>query len=712
MVKQYIKNLFQTVYFRHRKIFKFVLTLNVVVIASILIAMYFSARIAPAANTYTTSWIGNSFGGGSKWVQIQVSGMYVAPDGTVYTNSPWDEAGREVGFYKNGDVIGKAKDLHGWGRLGGVAITADKKYIYVAMQQSHEGKPGEDYPPSGTNWYCVRRYDLTGAPAPFPGGRGWDKSMLIVSTKSQVTGLATAHEHLYVSEKAANRVRVYNTDTFGQELRSFSVASPGQITVDRQGNLWVIQSKNGSTPAKIVHFSKEGNLLPQVIGDVVDPSAIAVDNQGRLLVAENGPRQQVLIYNITNKPQQSGSFGTKGGIYAGIPGEIGDLKLYGLTGVGKDAAGNIYISNDGFKRSGVDLRKFSPSGALQWQLLGLQFLDNADADPGTDGVDLFTKDEHFVMDYRKGSGKEWSYKGYTLDKFRYPDDGRLHTTPTAAFVRRIQGKRFLYLSSEMMSERMLIYRFSQEIAVPCGIFAKSHQSWPANQPAKSSWLWRDLNGDGSIQSDEYQSLGAEDDSVWGWEVDSKGDIWQAAEAGYIKHYRYQKLDTHGCPIYSRTAEKILMPEPFKTLTRIKYFPKQDVMYLGGYTGLRPNIDGDWGLVGTEIVRYDNWSKKRNVRWRLALAYNPKADPKLHMKAMDVAGDRVFAVSSKTGEVYVYNAATGAQVQKLKPGSEVSGETGWIDIPYGIRAFRRSNGEYLVFVQEDSKAKVIMYRLPA
>jgi len=32
--------------------------------------------------------------------------------------------------------------------------------------------------------------------------------------------------------------------------------------------------------------------------DVVEPTALAADNQGRLLVAENGPRQQVLIYNI------------------------------------------------------------------------------------------------------------------------------------------------------------------------------------------------------------------------------------------------------------------------------------------------------------------------------------------------------------------------------------------------------------------------------
>jgi hypothetical protein len=39
----------------------------------------------------------------------------------------------------------------------------------------------------------------------------------------------------------------------------------------------------------------------------------------------------------------------------------------------------------------------------------------------------------------------------------------------------------------------------------------------------------------------------------------------------------------------------------------------------------------------------------------------------------------------------------------------AGESGWIDIPYALRAYGRSNSEYVVFVEEDAKAKVIMYR---
>lgn len=686
--------------------------------AGLLIFTLFACYVTTGAmseTSYRTSWLGNTFGGGDKWVQIQISAMYVAPDGTVYTNSLWDEAGREAGIYKDGDVVGRADALHGWGRVGGIAVTANSKYLFVGMVQSNEqGKlRGSNYPPIGTDWYCVRRYNLQGKPASFSGKFG-DGSMLIINTSSQVTGLATADNELYVSDPAGNRILVLDTDTM-QERREWKLKNPRQIAVDPQGNLWIIQAKDDDNPAKIVHYSKTGQLLPSQITGIDDPSAIAVDNQGRLLVADNGPRQQVLIYDITDKPKQVGTFGVEGGIYSGIRGEVGDLKLYGITGVGTDAAGNIYISNDGFNRTGADLRKYDPQGQLQWRLLGLIFLDNADADLDSDGVNVFTKDEHYVMDYSKTNGGEWTYKELTLDRFRYPDDPRLQKTnhsPTSAFIRRINGKRFLYLM-DMYATQLSVYRFDDKIAVPSAVFSKIHTKWPANQPQKQNWLWSDKNGDGSIQANEYENLGPEEPAIWGWEIDSKGDIWQTSESGFIQHYRFQGLDQYGSPRYSKAAsERIPMPELFTTLNRIEYVPEQDVMYLGGYTKERPNADGDWGLVGTEIVRYDNWSKsKTNIRWRIPLPYAPNANPKLNIKAMDVAGDRVFTAATRTAEVYVYDAGNGALLEKLSPGTEVARESGWVDTPYGLRAFRRENGEYLVFVEEVLKGKVLVYRLP-
>jgi hypothetical protein len=706
--------------FQHKKILKLLLCLIIGAIATVVVATYFSADGAFAI-THKTSWIGNTFGGGNKWVQIRINGIYVADDGTVYTNSEWDEAGREVGIYKNGDVIGKADDLHGWGRLGGTAVVADKKYIYVAMQQSLEGNPQGDYPPKGTTWYCVRRYNLSGKPAPFANGRGWDKSMLIVNTKSKVTGLAIAAGELYVSDAASNRVRVYNY--MMEEIRSFTVTDPGKIAVDKQGSLWIIQPKRGN----VLHYSKQGKLLPEKITNVVEPSAIAIDNQGRLLVAENNSRQQILIYKITNKPVQVGTFGVKGGIYAGVPGEVGNLKFYGITGVGTDTAGNIYVSNNGFKDSGVDLRSYSPSGALKWRLLGLHFIDNADADPATDGVNLFTKHEHFVMDYSKAPGKEATYKGFTLNAFKYPQDPRLHTDVTSTFFRRIKGKQFLFLT-DMYGTLLEIFRFQKstdgEIAIPSGMFVGTKDNgkpafegnWPPNQPTSGEWIWRDQNGNGGFDQGEY-NRSQDHPHIGGWWVDSNGDVWKSLRTQdgiSIRHFPLQGLDAKGNPIYTYASmEKQSTPSFFTDLRRIEYFPKTDTMYLSGFTKENKAIHTDYSKsVGSEVARFDNWSKgNRTPRWRIVLPTDVSAPPEvLPPQAISVAGNHVFVTTTKTAEVFVYNTTTGAQVYKIKPDTKVADLGGWVDIAYGVRAFKRTNGEYLVFVEDDFKGKVLVYRM--
>jgi hypothetical protein len=92
----------------------------------------------------SVSWIGNSFPGAQKWVQQDIRTMLVTPDGTVYTNTEWDEAGREVGVYKDGEVIGKAGHTHGWGYMGGEAIVVNDKYIFQGERKcvSVQRRPG------------------------------------------------------------------------------------------------------------------------------------------------------------------------------------------------------------------------------------------------------------------------------------------------------------------------------------------------------------------------------------------------------------------------------------------------------------------------------------------------------------------------------------------------------------------------------------------
>ena len=84
-------------------------------------------------------------------------------------------------------------------------------------------------------------------------------------------------------------------------------------------------------------------------------------------------------------------------------------------------------------------------------------------------------------------------------------------------------------------------------------------------------------------------------------------------------------------------------------------------------------------------------------------------PNVTIKSFCTAGECVFAVESRSARVHVYDAGTGAKLGEMTPGPEVGKESGWVDFPDAIRAHRRSNGEYLVLVEEDAKGKIIVYR---
>jgi len=45
---------------------------------------------------------------------------------------------------------------------------------------------------------------------------------------------------------------------------------------------------------------------------------------------------------------------------------------------------------------------------------------------------------------------------------------------------------------------------------------------------------------------------------------------------------------------------------------------------------------------------------------------------------------------------------------MAPGPEVGNTSGWVDMTHGLRAFRRTDGSYVVVVEEDARAKNLVY----
>jgi hypothetical protein len=81
----------------------------------------------------------------------------------------------------------------------------------------------------------------------------------------------------------------------------------------------------------------------------------------------------------------------------------------------------------------------------------------------------------------------------------------------------------------------------------------------------------------------------------------------------------------------------------------------------------------------------------------------------------LAGDYLFLGMVKDGvqtyasKVAILNAQTGQYVGTLQAGPEVGGLGGWEDMAGSVQAMRRANGEYLILVEDDLRAKNLLFR---
>jgi hypothetical protein len=373
---------------------------------------------------------------------------------------------------------------------------------------------------------------------------------------------------------------------------------------------------------------------------------------------------------------------------------------------------------------GTVLESYTASGKLNWRLFGLEFVDMADVDPAADS-DVFTKEERFAMDYSKARGGEWSYRAYTIDRFRFPQDPRLHIWSAGAWVRRIEGKRFLFVN-DMNGEHLQIYRFDEalgEIAIPSGLFAKRRiqkdKQWPPHQPEKGEWIWRDANGNGAFDTGEYSNNGDKNTpDAQGWWVDDAGNVWLATETEGIRFYPLQGLDARGNPQWDfASMQTFPKPTQFEHVKRLRYDVATDTMYLGGTTAEHKNQH--WKPMGPVMCRYDNWSQGKSVlRWQIVAPYEKGSQGHSSCEPMgfDVAGDYLFVpytgaskeLKFSTGHIEVFRISDGTSVGAMEPSPDI-GEIGLQDIRECLRAHRRADGEYLVFLEEDWKAKILCYR---
>ncbi len=424
------------------------------------------AHISDPANRLpiTVTWFGNDIAQGpdvpasTGHTPHNVADIHVTPDGSLFTNVHWEEHGANVTQFRDGKWINDARvGNHGGGR----SITANSKHIYFIGNRHRTGKAGIDR----RSLDDISRQDLN-VHVDLEGIRA------VVATEDRVFAAA------------AGVVHVYDADL--KPMGSWPLKDADKMAVDAKGHLWVILPAEN----RIVRVTQAGERLPQEIAfeSPAAPTDLAIDAKGRLLVADGGPSEQVLIYDdLDTQPTLRSRFGEEGGVYRGTAGRLGPQRFVRLVGVGADDAGNLYVASRPSNNGSTMLHAYSPDGEMLWQKQCHVWLDRPDFDPNDPDL-VYSSTARIRIDLDKPTGQNWTAEALTVHHRAFTDDFRHRMGGSGGtFLRRLNDGALYQFNSDMNGKTLYVYRFDPkqhgDVAIPAGF-------------VDQSGIWVDHNGDG------------------------------------------------------------------------------------------------------------------------------------------------------------------------------------------------------------------------
>lgn len=620
------------------------------------------AMLASACQAqYSTDWLGNTFGTLAAHVGNTARSLWVAPEGVIYTASLWDENEGGVAIYQNGQSIGS---IGAHADFQGSAITGNATSIFAALQYNSSFGSGS----VGRYNRATQTRDLVIPVSVWTG----------MAHADVITGLATAAALLYASDFYGNRVRVFSTDGVWQQ--DIPVSSPGALALDSAGNLWVARQSAGV----VAEFSPGGAPLNTIqMSSASRPSALYFDaTSGQLMIGDEGPDMNIKIYNLAGAPMLAGTFGIQGGYLdttSGIKGQVGDKRFTRVAGIGKDAAGNLYVLNNPWggswdlgRNGATDLHAYDAAGNLQWKLQSLNFEAVGAPDPSTDAT-YFYSGAHIYTGTAGGT-----FVANTVDPFTYPNDPRLNMNDTQ------RDEHFGQLVS-VGGNRILVASGQNP-----GIFYFFHFN-----PASGYIAIPDASIPGTAFNTARQVTG-------GFCIDSRGDVWAGLDrTNHIYHYPFSGFDGNGKPAWG-AAITISIPQSIRPLTRIIYLAESDTMILAqGIPG-----SSDWTAMQSRIEVYHGWSAGNTTR----------PDPVINLssvnpKSITAAGNYLFVGYVHTvPNIDAFNLTTGNLDTTLINSSPATVDVGNdVDSMYGLRAYLRAAGEYVITKDNYNGSSMVVYR---
>jgi len=520
-----------------------------------------------------------------------------------------------------------------------------------------------------------------------------------------------------------------------------------KTVVDKNGDTWQVV---GSQVGGLFVGTKVINTRTNVeIPVITSPSALAIANNGDLMVADN-QLCQILFFDITTDPahpfESRSRFGEAGGIGSGEPGVITPLKFRAIVGIGMDQWDNIYV---GMAFPYVAIRCLYPNGELKWELNNTVFQQTFTFDPATNGADAYGFATHYKMDYTKTvPGTEATLVGYTLDTVNYPDDLRaILETMFKTTIVDYNGQKFMYAEYD---GDVGIFKLVGERAIPAGIVARrpltgqyTNRSIPYQPYGPSGgkpdsngnaaidgtpYIWTDNNGDGLYSPDEFTTIlngvyAADWYPPWYTTIDSNGNIWIAdtVKTGRYDDCHIYKLvitsvNQYGVPVYKLDdSATTKFPPEITVVRRMQYDADTDTMYLSGFNDQYP-CSGEWQSAGRLIFRYDNWSTTRTLHpgYPIRTAYGAIPGDWLWVQSFTVTDDLLSCIYIAEGpvgyllETHVYDDNTTEELGFFHPSYDVVGQNvGWADIPNAINGMKMPDGSYKIFVEEVYRARQVL-----
>lgn len=531
----------------------------------------------------------------------------------------------------------------------------------------------------------------------------------------------------------------------GAYVRKATTRANSKVIKDKSGKTWTIQNYYGrflNSPSNSFPLFRTdpvpiGDDAPFIscsdgrkITSVVDPVALGINlKTGELLVAENNIDQNIKVFDISDTPVQVGTFGKQGGIFSDpIPGRTSDmLRFRGVTGLGGDDNGNIYVAMDGFPGAegsggGAEIRAFNPDGTLRWKMVGHLFVAAGCVDQASlDGTDIYGSYHRFKMDYSKPQGSDWTQEAMTINPFLYPNDPRLVVSVEDAFaVKNINGKKYGFFT-DMYDNMLWVYRFDGEIAVPCAGFCVGW-GWNGDEVKFNGWnytrgrlvvngdnrrwLWTDKNGDGSgmYQTDEYSFYNFPDVRVKGLDVDNEGNIYLgSADNGNVYKFPLNGFDSKGNPQYS-TASMEIFANVGDGAYSMKWVQENDMYFVSN------NMDNM-----TAVDIWQNWSSTSRSKVRSVTIKPSLAGGQARQLTADKEYFYVIYImdggpgsNGKPGEIGVYKISDGSYVGYFIPGPEIGDCSSWIDMNSAVKVHVTPTGKRIITSEDDLVGKILVY----